>query len=64
MWSIERQIVRCPQPHCGGQLLVLDDHLEWGRWERSRVCSLCGREWKVATRGNSEARSAAGGATA
>ena len=63
MRSIERQIVRCPQPHCGGQLLIQDDHLTWGHWERLLACSLCGREWKVATRADSATKAAVGGAT-
>ena len=63
MRSINRQLVRCPQPLCGGQLLLHYERLLWGIEDRYLACSLCGREWKVPTRVNGETRPAVAGAT-
>ncbi len=50
MRTVGRSIRRCPEPHCGGQLFVQDEQRAWGHWERSLVCSLCGREFRTQAR--------------
>ena len=69
MRTVGRSITRCPEPHCGGQLFVQDEQRAWGHWERSLVCSLCGREREVSTLGHTastlpppDAAAASGGA--
>lgn len=47
MRTIPRPIVRCPEPHCAGQLLVQEQVGERGHGVESYLaCSFCGREPK------------------
>ena len=43
MQAIRRRLAHCPEPHCGGQLLVLQDY-DGHRLVTYLACSLCGRE--------------------
>ena len=43
MQTIQRPTTRCPEPHCGGQLMVQHDYDGWDV-TRYLACSLCGRE--------------------
>ena len=61
MRTVGRAITRCPEPHCGGQLFVQDERRDWGYWERSLVCSLCGRESGAWARANGLTRPAVHG---
>ena len=47
MRSTERRVARCPEPHCGGRLLVRQEQTPEGRWEPLLACVLCGRERTV-----------------
>jgi hypothetical protein len=45
MRTIERPIRRCPEPACGGQILIEYLWRDKGAGlERHHACSLCGRE--------------------
>ena len=63
MRSIKGQLVRCPQPHRGGQFLIHHERRLWGIEDRRLACSLCGREWKAPRRADGETGPAVGGAT-
>ena len=61
MRTVGRAIRNCPEPHCGGQLLLRHEELERGCWEWSLVCSLCGREFRTQARDDGRTRHAADG---
>ena len=61
MRMVGRSITRCPEPYCSGQLFVQDEQREWGHWERSLVCSLCGREFRAQAPDDARARRTADG---